>query len=132
VADLADRLVSEVGGADFRRLAEGLAKCHEGFVSLSKYEEFVDILHQLKGLCCEVYCRKGGGTSGCRIRECCIERGLEGCWRCAEFEHCEVLCRLKPLHGEANIKNLRILAAKGKRAFLEGERYWFDERDTGP
>ena len=30
-------------------------------------------------------CRKGGGREACGTRQCCLERGLEGCWRCESF-----------------------------------------------
>lgn len=30
-------------------------------------------------------CRAGGGPDECRKRECCRERGIDGCWRCSSF-----------------------------------------------
>ena len=40
------------------------------------------------GVCthaCNPDCRGGGGEKGCHHRDCCVEKGLEGCWECAEF-----------------------------------------------
>ncbi|UCC73972.1 MAG: DUF3795 domain-containing protein [Gemmatimonadota bacterium] len=30
-------------------------------------------------------CREGGGPSWCRVKECCLEKGLEVCFHCDDF-----------------------------------------------
>jgi hypothetical protein len=48
---------------------------------------------------------------------------IEGCWECDEFEECSKLDFLKPIHGDANIKNLTKLRKEGVSGFLKGKRY---------
>lgn len=31
-----------------------------------------------------VGCRQGGGDTPCLVRDCCLERGYQGCWECDE------------------------------------------------
>ena len=58
------------------------------------------------------------------MRVCCTKRGIDGCWKCEEFETCQKLDFLKPIHADANIKNLRKLMKQGAAAFVSGKRYW--------
>lgn len=30
-------------------------------------------------------CRQGGGDEACLVRDCCQERGYQGCWECDEM-----------------------------------------------
>ena len=73
---------------------------------------------------CRKTCKGGGGPPFCKMRKCCQKKGIDGCWQCDEFETCEKLDYLKPVHGDAHIKNLRILHKKGIDAFVGGKTYW--------
>jgi hypothetical protein len=73
---------------------------------------------------CKRACRNGGGNPSCRPRVCCTKRGIAGCWECGEFETCAKLDFLKPIHGDANVKNLKKLAKSGPAAFITGKRCW--------
>ncbi len=53
-----------------------------------------------------------------------MKRGFEGCWECQEFEPCQKLDFLKPIHADSNVKNLRKLKKQGTAAFVAGTRYW--------
>jgi hypothetical protein len=63
--------------------------------------------------------------------KCCQERGISGCWECAEFEKCEKLDFLKNGHGDAHLKNLRIIKRKGPDGLLSGKKYWYSVIKNG-
>jgi len=123
IADLARDLRKELRQAKFDRVAEGIP-----FKEFQNYKECYEVLGALVRLRCRRACRGGGGNPMCKIRTCCQRKGLEGCWQCDDFETCEKLGDLTAGHGEAHIKNLRILRRKGLDAFLAGKRYWYSER----
>jgi len=129
IADLARGLLEELQESKFNRLALGLSKMFTELKSLENYEQFCDALTALQEVRCHNACRQGGGTTGCKIRVCCQEKDIEGCWLCKDFHDCEILSWLKPIRGDAHRKNLRIINEQGIRAFLRGERYWYDTKD---
>ena len=119
VADLARDLRKELRQAKFDRLAEGIP-----FKEFQHYKECYEVLGALVELRCKNVCKGGGGPPFCQIRKCCQQKGIDGCWECAEFETCEKLDFLKPVHGDAHIKNLRKINKAGVGSFLKGKRYW--------
>jgi len=119
VADLARDLRKELRQAKFDKVAEGIP-----FKEFKHYKECYEVLGALVRLRCKNACKGGGGNPFCKIRKCCQKRGIEGCWQCDEFETCETPDFLQPAHGDAHIKNLRILRKKGVDAFIEGKRHW--------
>ena len=46
---------------------------------------------------------------------------------CGEFECCRKMDFLKMNHGDAHLKNLRILKKNGKKGFLKGNKYWYSK-----
>ena len=126
VAELAGELLAELKRLHFHRLARGLAERLEEFRPLVGYGRCCQVLATLEEVRCEEVCRRGGGTTGCPIRACCQTKQIEGCWLCDEFEGCDRLAWLNPIHGNACRKNLRVIAEQGKAAFLDGKRCWFD------
>ncbi len=121
IADLAKELR--------RKLRE--AKLNKNYLEFSKFaREFKDyptcynVLGAMVRMRCRKMCRGGGGPPFCRIRRCCQDKGLEGCWECKDFETCKKLDFLKPTHGDAHIKNLRKIKKVGVEEFLRGKRYW--------
>ena len=119
VADLARDLRKELRQAKFDKVAEGIP-----FKEFKHYKECYEVLGALVRLRCKNACKGGGGNPFCKIRKCCQKKGIEGCWQCDEFETCETPDFLQPAHGDAHIKNLRILRKKGVDAFIEGKRHW--------
>ena len=91
---------------------------------LGDYDAFKKDLDALAGLRCRG-CRDGGGNPFCKIRKCCQKKGIEGCWECDEFEGCDKSDFLRPVHGDAHIKNLRALKRKGTKGFVKGKTYWY-------
>jgi hypothetical protein len=68
-------------------------------------------------------CRSGDGPPFCKIRNCCQAKKILGCWECTKDPaRCEKLTFLAPLHGEAHLKNIRILQKKGINGFISGKR----------
>ncbi len=51
-------------------------------------ESFSDDINVLISKECNLYCRAGGGTT-CEIKLCCLDKKLNGCWECGDFETCK-------------------------------------------
>ena len=121
IADLARDLRKKLREAKFDRVSRGLSKYFKEF---NKYQECYEVLGAMVRLRCKNACKNGGGPPFCKIRKCCQKKGYEGCWECEEFETCKKLEFLKPIHGDAHIKNLRKIKKQGIDKFLEGKKYW--------
>jgi len=121
IADLARDLRKKLREAKFDRTAQGLSKYFKEF---RNYEQCYQVLGGMVRLRCKRTCRSGGGPPACKVRSCCTKRGIEGCWECQEFETCQKLDFLKPIHADANVKNLRKLKKQGAAAFVAGTRHW--------
>jgi len=119
IADLARDLRKELRQAKFDKLAEGIP-----FKEFQHYKECYEVLGGMVKLRCKSACRGSGGNPFCGIRKCCQKKEFTGCWQCGEFETCEKLDFLKPIHGDAHIKNLRTIKKAGVNAFIEGKKYW--------
>ena len=129
VANLSKGLLNKLEQSQFYRLATGLSKMFKQLKPLENYGEFCAVLAALDQVRCHWICGQGGGTTGCRIRSCCVDKNIDGCWLCSDFGTCKKLAWLKPIHGEAHLRNLRIINKKGKAEFLRGKRYWYDTKD---
>lgn len=123
VADLARDLRKELRQAKFDKTA-GYLSTISFFDVFKKYGDCYEVLGALVKFRCRKTCKGGGGPPFCKMRKCCQKKGIDGCWQCDEFETCEKLDFLKPVHGDAHIKNLRTLRKKGVDAFVGGKTYW--------
>ncbi len=123
IADLARDLRAELRRAKFERNAAELAKI-PFFKELSGYGDCYRVLGAMVRFRCRNACRKGGGPPFCKIRKCCQKKGIDGCWQCTEFESCRNSASLEPVHGDAHLKNLRVLKKSGVEKFVTGKRYW--------
>ena len=121
IADLARDLRKKLREEKFNRVSQGLSKFFKEF---KNYEQCYEVLGAMVRLRCKRACRGGGGPPSCKIRNCCPKKNIQGCWECEEFETCEKLDFLKPIHGDAHLKNLGKLEKQGIDKFLEGKRYW--------
>ena len=119
--DLARDLRKKLREEKFNRVSKGLSKYFKEF---NDYDTCYDVLGAMVRLRCRSACREGGGNPNCRIRKCCIKKGLRGCWECTEFESCEKFDFLKTIHEDANLKNLRKIKNKGEDEFVKGKREW--------
>jgi hypothetical protein len=123
VADLARDLRKELRAYRVDKMAETFAET-PFFAVFKDYPQCYDVLGALVRLRCHKGCREGGGPPFCKIRKCCLKKGIEGCWECEEFESCRELDFLKA-HGDAPLKNLRKLKKAGVEGFLKGKKYWY-------
>jgi len=123
IADLARDLRKELRQAKFNRQAESMSTV-SFFKSFKDYRQCYEVLGAMVRFRCKNACRGGGGPPYCKIRKCCQKKNIEGCWQCDEFETCEKLDFLNPVHGDAHLRNLRKLKKQGVNAFIEGKRYW--------
>ena len=123
VADLARDLRKELRQGKFQKFAEFMAKYPFGKV-FENYAECYEVLGAMVKFRCKRTCRGGGGPPFCKMRKCAQKKDIAGCWECERFETCDKLDYLKPVHGDAHIKNLRKLKAKGTDQFVKGKREW--------
>ena len=123
IADLARDLRKELRQAKFEKHAEPMSTVPI-FEALKDYRQCYDVLGALVKFRCKRTCRGGGGPPFCKMRKCCQKKSIDGCWQCDEFETCENLDFLKPVHGDAHLRNLRILKKTDADSFLKGKRYW--------
>jgi hypothetical protein len=121
IADLARDLRKKLREAKFERVAHGLSKFFKEF---QHYDQCYQTLGGMVKLRCKRTCRAGGGPPSCKMRSCCQKKGINGCWECDDFETCDKLNFLVPVHGDAHVKNLRNLKKRGVDEFLTGKRYW--------
>ncbi len=123
IADLARDLRKELRQEKFGATVASMAES-SFYAILKYYPQCYEVLGTLVKFRCKRTCHGGGGPPVCKIRDCCQKKGFDGCWQCDEFETCKRLDFLKPFHGEAHIKNLKILKKAGVDSFLEGKKYW--------
>ena len=121
IADCARDLRKELRKAKFHKIAHGLKKYFKQF---KYYDQSYELLGLMVKFRCKRTCRNGGGPPFCKVRKCCVEKELDGCWECAEFKTCKKLDFLKPVHDDGHIKNIRKIKRYGIRKFLQGKKYW--------
>ena len=125
LATLANKLLSQLRKPEFEKLAAGLPKIMpESFEGLTETKRCIHVLESMTHLDCIKICKEGGGGRSCSIRACCIEKHFEGCWVCDEFETCETLSWINPVHEDAHRQNIRIIRKMGIERFLKGSKHW--------
>jgi hypothetical protein len=73
---------------------------------------FLADLDGLISLRCPKICKEGGGNPECLIRKCCIQKGIDGCWKCSDPETCG---KLK----EQYVHNIRRIKELGFEGYLK-------------
>ncbi len=123
IADLARDLRKELRAYKYDKFAKFVSE--KGFMkALGNYDECYAALGDMVKFRCKKGCQNGGGPPFCKIRKCCQDKEIEGCWECEDFGSCEKLTFLVDVHGDAHIKNLRRIRKKGIDGFLAGKRDW--------
>ena len=123
ISDIALNLRRQLRRTDYEKFAKFISKYPSG-KDLKNYQDGYNFLAAIAAFRCDLGCRAGGGSGSCKIKQCCTEKGLEGCWDCDEFEKCKKLDSLNMLHGQAHRKNLQTIKKKGKEEFIKGKRLW--------
>lgn len=103
IADLSRDLRKKLRESKFDSVSKGLSKYFKQF---ENYAQCYEVLGAMVRLRCKKTCRNGGGPPFCKIRKCCQDKGIRGCWECTEFETCKKLDFLKPIHNNAHIINI--------------------------
>lgn len=81
IGQAAETLIKEIESAE-----EKGAAFEDNYLSLKT------ILNELVLLRCLKFCREGGGKfANCKIKECCDNHKISGCWHCSDFEKCSML-----------------------------------------
>lgn len=124
IPDLARDLRKELRASRYDLFASLIAETEFGKV-FKNYDACYEVLGAMVKFRCKKACRNGGGSPACKIRNCCDKKGIDGCWHCDDFETCNKLDFLRHVHGQAHIKNLRILKKKGVDEFLKGKKHWY-------
>ena len=124
VADLARDLRKELRQTRYDLFAKEMAISPYG-KGYEHYDECYAVLGEMVKFRCRSGCRKGGGNPGCKIRKCVQKKELDGCWECTEFETCTKLDFIKPVHGDAHIRNLKRLKKQSKKEFSNGKHEWY-------
>lgn len=121
IANLARDLRKKLREAKFDRVSQGLTKYFKDF---KNYNICYQVLGAMVRLRCKRGCRDGGGNPSCKVRICCQRKETMGCWECDEFESCTKPDFLKPIHGEATVRNTRKIKKLGIERYLKGKRYY--------
>lgn len=111
-SELADELLNEIDKSDFAEYAK-IKRAHKK--EFENFESFISLLKAISAIKCEVPCGLGGDGCGgtCEIIECVSAKGFAGCWECNDFEKCDKFDFLEPFHGDAPLKNLKIIKKLG-------------------
>ncbi|GAB6286822.1 MAG: DUF3795 domain-containing protein [Methanoregula sp.] len=123
IADLARDLRKELRGAKYEKFAAAIANQPFG-KPFANYEECYELLGAMVKFRCKKGCRNGGGPPFCKIRKCCQDKKIAGCWECSEPAECKKLQFLQPVHNDAHIKNIMAIKKKGLDEFVSGKRNW--------
>lgn len=124
IGALSSKLLESIETSDFQKLSSGLPKVMPEFEPLKEYQTIKRLLIAMTKLDCVNLCKERGGSTACRIKKCCREKGLEGCWDCDDFVDCKTLAWLNPVHAGANIKNIERIRKIGMELFLNGPKCW--------
>lgn len=120
IADMARDLRKKLRQEKFDRKVPGLSKYFKG---LTNYAVCYEVLGAMVRLRCNRDCREGGGNPSCKIRLCCKKKNVTGCWECTEFESCNKLDFLKPIHQDEHLTNLRKIKKQGTKVFVSTTKH---------
>ena len=121
IADLARDLRKKLRESKFDHASKGLSKYFKDF---NDYDTCYRVLGSMVRLRCKKACLNGGGNPNCKIRKCCQKKEIRGCWECEDFNTCKKFDILKPIHKDANLKNLKRIKKNGETKFIASKRDW--------
>jgi len=127
IPDLARDLRKELRQIHYDTFADFISNYSFG-KDFKNYDECYKVLGAMVKFRCRKGCQNGGGSPFCKIRKCIQKKGLDGCWECTEFETCKKLIFLENVHGDAHIKNLKIIKKIGVKEFVKGKTLWYSQK----
>jgi hypothetical protein len=120
IADHATALFLELHDIQFNKWGPPLANMNaKELASFRHAGQCMEVLKAWDCMRCEKFCKEGGGSAECAVRDCCLNKGYAGCFECERAESCGTLGALKPVNGELNIENIRAIIARGAAAFVK-------------
>ncbi|MFA5003513.1 MAG: DUF3795 domain-containing protein [Methanolinea sp.] len=123
IPDMARDLRKELRRVHYEKFAKTISALPFGS-AFQNYQECYDALGLMMKFRCTKGCRNGGGPPSCKIRNCCQDKNLKGCWECEVYETCGNLDFLKANHGDGHLKNLAFIKKNGMERFVKGKRSW--------
>jgi hypothetical protein len=78
-----------------------------------------EALYAIDMLRCTRLCREGGGSESCKVRKCCVQHELDGCWDCTELTQCSILHEFSAASFEAKMRTLLEIRENGVEEFLK-------------
>lgn len=129
-SDLARDLLTELQNTHFDKYAEVKSSSVDQADSkevFKNYEKCREVLEAIVNLQCNSPCRVGGGCSSfsCKVLECCMANGLEGCWECDRFENCDNLHFLESMHHITPVENLKTIKKYGIDSWTDHRREFY-------
>ncbi len=87
----------------------------KGVEAYAGYDQALALLEALVDGRCDSPCRLGGDgcSDNCPVKDCCLQRGLEGCWQCGDFNKCAKADFLEPISGTYPKQNVCIIEKDG-------------------
>jgi len=127
IPDLARDLRKELRQIHYDKFADFISNYSFG-KDFKNYDECYKVLGAMVKFRCRKGCQNGGGSPFCKIRKCIQKKGIDGCWDCTEFKTCKKLIFLENVHGDAHIKNLKIIKKIGVKEFVKGKTLWYSQK----
>lgn len=106
----AEEFEKQLTKLDFEKYAEAKSEKNAAF---KDYSKFINLLGEIKALECSAPCAQGGCKEDCKIRECVLSKGYEGCWKCDDHMDCKLLFNLKKYHGPTINYNIAMIQKYG-------------------
>lgn len=119
VPDQAMALLNKFKEIEFDKWGKGLAAMSTEMKAFEHVDECYGVLAAWDHMRCSKPCRERGGSSACKVRACCLEKRLAGCWECPDCLQCAWLEEMKQVNGEMNMNNIREIRSQGVEAFVQ-------------
>lgn len=129
--ETAAKLEEQLDQLNFDKYAElkaGQTYWSQANEAFKHYPRFIEVLKAIRGLECPSPCRKSGGykEGRCDVRNCCVDKKLNGCWECSGYKTCKLLGPLLKFHPNL-LYHLELIKTEGVENWAgkrKGHYYW--------
>jgi hypothetical protein len=117
------KLLAALQFEKYAELKAGQTYWSQSNSAFRQYPQFLEVLQAIRELECTSTCREGGGWKGgrCAVRNCAMEKGLAGCWECAEYKSCPNLEPLLRFHPNLAY-HLELIRSEGVENWASGRK----------